>query len=166
MRLQIKDLQFIESETAVSIYKVSKNDPKDVLPAELEKFLIMTQERARYLNMNEEGYNSSMDIGVDIGKTLPTMNLQVQIAKLKGQEVTTFNKLSNRAQYARKSWHLEVASKYTMKMKSLIQMVKENGCGKYYWGVHAHLSEITDLLLRVKQNDRYRWHRSTPTMRC
>ncbi len=45
MRLQIKDLQFIESETMVSIYKVSKNTPKDMLLVELEKILTMTQER-------------------------------------------------------------------------------------------------------------------------
>ncbi len=42
MHPQIKDLQFIESETVVSIYKVSKNNPKDVLLAELEKILTMT----------------------------------------------------------------------------------------------------------------------------
>ncbi len=47
VRIQIKDLQFIESETVVSICKVLKNTPKDVLLAELEKNLIMTQEKAR-----------------------------------------------------------------------------------------------------------------------
>ena len=43
VRLQIKDLQFIESETVVSIYKISKNNSKDVLLAEVEKILITTQ---------------------------------------------------------------------------------------------------------------------------
>ncbi len=145
MRLQIKDLQFIESETVVSIYKVSKNTPKDVLLAELEKILTMTQERARDDNMDEGDFDFSMDIDVDFGKTLPPMNLRVQIAKLKGQEVSTFNKLSNRAQYARKSWHLEVASKYATKMKDLIQMAKEYGCVQHYWGVHTHLSKVTNI---------------------
>jgi hypothetical protein len=145
VQLQIKDLQFMESETIVSICKVSKNTPKDVILKELEKILIMTQEKARDDNMNLEDYDFSMDIDVDIGRTLPTMNLQVQIAKLKGQDVYTFNKLSNRAQYARKSWHLEVASKYTPKMKRLIQMAKEYGCVEHFWGVHAHLSEVTDI---------------------
>ncbi len=74
-RLQIKDLQFMESETIVSIYKVSKNNPKDMILKELEKILIMTQEKARDDNMDVEDYDSSMDIDVDIGKTLPTMNL-------------------------------------------------------------------------------------------
>jgi hypothetical protein len=105
----------------------------------------MTQEKARDDNMDLEDYDFSMDIDVDIGTTLPTMNLRVQIAKLKGQEVSTFNKLSNRAQYARKSWHLEVASKYAPKMKCLIQMAKEYGCVEHFWGVHAHLSEVTDI---------------------
>jgi hypothetical protein len=74
-RLQIKDLQFMESETVVSIYKVLKNNPKDVILKELEKILIMTQEKARDDNMDVEDYDFSMDIDVDIGKTLPTMNL-------------------------------------------------------------------------------------------
>jgi hypothetical protein len=30
-------------------------------------------------------------------------------------------------------------------MKRLIQMAKEYGCVKHYWGVHAHLSEVTDI---------------------
>jgi hypothetical protein len=111
VRLQIKDLQFMESETVMSIYKVSKNTPKDVILKELEKNLIMTQEKVRDDNMDLEDYDFSMDIDVDIGTTSPTMNLRVQIAKLKEQDMSTFNKLSNSAQYARKSWHLEGASK-------------------------------------------------------
>ncbi len=52
---------------------------------------------------------------------------------LKGQEVSTFNnKLNNRAQYARKSWHLKVASKYAKKMKCLIQMAEEYGCIEHW----------------------------------
>jgi hypothetical protein len=45
-----------------------------------------------------------------------------------------FNKLSNRVQYARKSWHLKVASKYATKMKCPIQMAKEYKCVEYYGG--------------------------------
>ncbi len=59
--------------------------------------------------------------------------------------MSTFNKLSNRAQHARKSWHLEVASKYAPKMKCLIQMAKEYGWVEHFWGVHAHLSKVTDI---------------------
>jgi hypothetical protein len=75
MRLQIKDVQSIESETMVSIYKVLKNTPKDVLLVELEKILIMTQERARDDNMDEGDFNFLMDIDVNFGKNLPLMNL-------------------------------------------------------------------------------------------
>ena len=108
----------------------------------------MMQEKAREANLDPEDYDISMDVDVDVeyGKTLPDMNLRVQIAKLKGQEVSTFSRLSNKAQYAQKSWHwhLEVASKYADKMKRLIQMAKEYGCVEYFWGVHAHLSEVMD----------------------
>jgi hypothetical protein len=124
-RLQIKDLQFMESETVVSIYKVLKDTPKDVILKELERILLMTQEKARDAHLDQKDYDFLLDTDVEYGKLLPDMNLRVKIAKLKGQEVSTFNQLSNKAQYARKSWHLEVASKYVVKMKQLIQTAKE-----------------------------------------
>ncbi len=68
--------------------------------------------------------------------------------------MTTFNKLSNRAQYARKSWHIKVARKYATKLKSLIQMAKEYGCIIYYWGVHTHLSEVTNLKFTLSEAKR------------
>jgi hypothetical protein len=37
----------------------------------------MTREKARDNNMDLEDYDFSMDIDIDIGTTLPTMNLQV-----------------------------------------------------------------------------------------
>ncbi len=132
VRLQIKDLQSMNSETVVSIYKVLKNTPKEVILKELERILLMTQEKAKSNNLDFEDYDFSMDIDVELGKTLPQMNLRVQIAKLKGQDVPTFNKLSNKAQYARKCWHLEVASKFAARMKRLIQMAKDYGCVEHY----------------------------------
>ena len=75
-RLLIKDLQFMESETVVSIDKVSKNTPKDVILKKLGKILLMTQEKAREANMDDDEFDFAMDIGVAIGKTIPTMNLQ------------------------------------------------------------------------------------------
>ena len=45
-RLQIKDLQIIESETVVTFFRVSTMTPKSVLLAELKKILLETQQRA------------------------------------------------------------------------------------------------------------------------
>jgi hypothetical protein len=75
------------------------------------------------------------------------MTLRVQTAKLKGEDVSTFNCLSNRTQYqyARKTWHLEVPSMYATKMKGLVEIAKTYKCVEAYWGIHAHLSEVTDL---------------------
>jgi hypothetical protein len=95
----------------------------------------MTQEKAKSNNLDFEDYDFLMDIDVELGKTLPQLNLRVQIAKLKGQDVSTFNKLSNKAQYARKSWHLKVASKYVARMKRLIQMAKDYGCVEHFGGL-------------------------------
>ncbi len=46
-RLQIKELQFVDSETVVRIYKVSKLTHKEVILAELKKILTMAQDKAR-----------------------------------------------------------------------------------------------------------------------
>ena len=132
VRLQVKELQFVDSETVVTFYKVSKLTPKAVILAELKKILLKTQDKAKADNLDEDMYDFSMDIDVEIGESLPAMTLRVVQAKLKGEYVATFNKLSNRAQYARKTWHLEVASKYATKMKALVQMAKEYGAFEYY----------------------------------
>ena len=89
-------------------------------------------------------YDFSLDEGVEFGETLPPMNLRIQNALLRGQEVTIFNSLSHIAQLARKSWHLEVDSRHAAKMKALIQCAKTYGCVEEMWGYHAHLSEVTD----------------------
>ena len=51
-RLQIKELKFVDSETVVSIYKVSKLTPKEVILAKLKKILLMAQDKAREGNID------------------------------------------------------------------------------------------------------------------
>jgi hypothetical protein len=77
VRLQVKELQFVESETVVTFYKVSKLTPKNVLLAELKKILLMAQDRAREDALEEDLYNFLMDIYVAIRETLPEMTLRV-----------------------------------------------------------------------------------------
>ena len=149
-RLQIKDLQSISSETVVTFFKMSTATPKKVILAELTKILLETQRRIKEEGMKSDDfydfskYDFSLDEGVEFGETLPPMNLRIQNALLRGQEVTIFNSLSHIAQLARKSWHLEVDSRHAAKMKALIQCAKTYGCVEEMWGYHAHLSEVTD----------------------
>jgi hypothetical protein len=150
-QLQIKELQFVDSETVVTFYKVSKLSLEDVLLAELKKNLHMAQAKTREDDLDEELYNFLMDMDVAIGETTPDMTLCVVQAKLKGENVSTFDRLSNCVQYAQKTWHLEVASKHATKMKGLIQMAKDYGCFEHYWGVHAHISEVTDLTSTARE---------------
>jgi hypothetical protein len=89
-----------------------------------------------------------------MGESLPPMNLRVQNALLRGQEVTACNRLSHQAQQARKSWHLEVDSMYAAKMKALIQSAKTYGCVEEMWGPHAHLSEVTDATSTAREAKR------------
>ncbi len=54
VRLQVKELQFVESETVVTFYKVLKLTLKAVLLAELRKILLRAQVRAREDDLEEE----------------------------------------------------------------------------------------------------------------
>jgi hypothetical protein len=99
-RLQIKELQFVNSETVVSFYKVSKLTPKEVLLAELRKILLAAQEKAKEDDLDPDVYDFILDLDVEETDSLPEMTLKIQTAKLKGEDVSTFNRLSNRAQFA------------------------------------------------------------------
>jgi hypothetical protein len=142
--LQVKDLQFVDSETVVSIFKVSITMNKEVIHAELKRILLNAQAKAQIEFMDQEKNDLSMDADVEIGKSLPEFNLIIENAKLKGWDVLTFNRLSNRVQFMRKSWHVEVTSKYANGMKELVQYAKESNCMSQLWGRHAHLNKITD----------------------
>ncbi len=142
--LQVKDLQLVDSKTVVSIFKVSTTTKKEVIHTELKRIFLNAQAKASVKYMDQETFDFSMDMDVPVGKSLPAFNLKIQNTKLKGQDVSRFNKLSNPAQFACKSWHVEVASKYANGMKELVQYAKESGCISQLWGRHAHLSEIND----------------------
>ena len=145
VRIAIKDLQNLDSETVVSIFKVSMATDKRVILAELKRIISNAQAKAEAKGIGFDKYDFSMEMDVMIGETLPEMNLRLQNAKLSEQDLAIFNRLSERAQYARKSWHLEVASQHAKKKKALVQYAKEQGCVEQLWGRHAHLSEVTDI---------------------
>jgi hypothetical protein len=85
-----------------------------------------------------------MELDVPIGRNLPIFTLRNQVAKLRGKDVSIFNKLSYRVQNARKSHHLEVASKHAARMKELVQYAKDAGIVEKYWGSHIHVSKVTN----------------------
>ncbi len=128
VRIAIKDLQNLDSETVVSIFKVSMATDKRVILAELKRIISNAQAKAEAKGIGFDKYDFSMEMDVMIGETLPKMNLRLQSAKLRGQDLAIFNRLSGRAQYARKSWYLEVTSQHAKKMKALVQYVKEQVC--------------------------------------
>ncbi len=128
----------------MTFFCFSTMTPKAVLLAELRTILLQAQQRASEEALDTSTFDFALDKGIEVGKSLPLMNLRVQVALLKGIPVNAFSKLSYQAQQARRSWHLEVDSQYATKMKALVQCAKEYGCVEEYWGCHAHLSEVTD----------------------
>jgi hypothetical protein len=161
--LQVKDLQSISSETVVSFFKVSTATPKHVILAKLKRILLEAQRRVEDDLLDITMYDFMLDEGFLDGASLLEMNLCVQNTLLRGQEVTAFNKLSHQAQQARKTWPLEVDSQHAAKMKGLIQCAKEYCCVEEFWGIHAHLSKVTDANSTArarppKQGDRHKFY--------
>jgi hypothetical protein len=90
-RLQIKDLQSIDSEMVVTFFKVSTMTPKEVLLAELTKILHEAQKCTQQVSLDTNTFDFTLDDGIKIGESLQPMNLCIQIAMLKGLPVNTFN---------------------------------------------------------------------------
>ena len=122
----------IESVTVVTFFCVSTMTPKAVILAELRMILHQAQQRALADARDTSTFDFSLDKGIEVGKSLPPMNLRVQVALLEGAPVNDFLKLSHQAQQARRSWHLEVDCQYASKMKALVQVTKDYGCVKEF----------------------------------
>jgi hypothetical protein len=86
----------------------------------------------------------SMDLDAPLGQFVPTTNLRTQNTKLRGKDVSIFNKLSYQAQNACKSFHLEAAPKHASQMEELVQYAKNARIIEKIWGNHVHVSEVTD----------------------
>jgi hypothetical protein len=71
---------------------------------ELKKILLAAERRAEEDLLVISTYDFTLNDGVEEGKLLPKMNLCVLNAKLKGQEITAFAKLSHHAQFTQRSW--------------------------------------------------------------
>ncbi len=143
------ELQDICTETVVSMFRVSTATQKDAIIGELKMILMKAQDLAHDEDITK--FDFSMDPDVPYEEKLPAINLRIQNAKLRGQDVSLFNKLSNRAQYARKSWHVKAASKFALRMKDLVQYAKDLGFVEKYWGKHAHLTEVMDDLSNLRE---------------
>jgi hypothetical protein len=74
-----------------------------VILVELKKILLKAQRRASDDLLDITTYEFTFDEGVEVGELLPALNLCIQNAKLKGQEVMAFNNLSHRAQFTQRS---------------------------------------------------------------
>jgi len=148
-RMHVKELQYIHTETVVSMFRVSTATQKDAVIGELKMILMKAQDLAHDEDITK--FDFSMDPDIPYEEMLPAINLGVQNAKLRGQDLSLFNKLSNRAQYACKSWHVKVASKFAHRMKDLVQYAKDLGLVEKYWGKHVHLTEVTDSLSNLRE---------------
>jgi hypothetical protein len=135
----------------VSFYKILKFNLNDIILAKMKKILIKAQDMAKEDGLEDDLWDFSMEVDVAIGKSLPDMLLRVMTTNLRGDDPSTFNRLNNKAQYVRKTWQFEVASKHATKIKGFVQMAKDYGIVKQLWGIHEHLSKVTDIKLAASK---------------
>jgi hypothetical protein len=114
-KLQIKELQDMDSKMVVSFFRVSTATRKEVILVELSKILKAALSKVQAELSPIEFFKHDFSTEPDVSKDLPDMTLQLQHAKLQGIDTSAFNKLKFHAQMASRSWHLEVASRYVPK---------------------------------------------------
>ena len=136
-RLMIKSLPCFDTVCPLVFYYLYNDTHPTTILEELKKILTHTQE----LCMNDMEAMDSVEITLN---DLPEMTLRKMIPKIPGQDTSTFKHISNRAQFARRAWHLEVEASSAWWIKELVEKAKHFGCFELFWGKHVHVTEVAN----------------------
>ena len=136
-RLMIKSLPCFDTVCPLVFYYLFNDTHPLTLLVELRKILTHTQE----LCLNDLETMDCLDATLN---DLPEMTLRKMIPKIPGQDTSSFKHISNRAQYARRAWHLEVEASAAEWIKELVEKAKHFGCFEQFWGKHVHVTEVAN----------------------
>ena len=134
-RLMVKSLPCFDTVSPLVFYYLFNETHPATILEEFKKILSHTQDLCSH-DMED------MDIDIALGH-LPEMSFRKMIPKIPGQDTTSFKHISNRAQFARRAWHLEVEASSADFIKTLVEKAKSYGCFEAFWGKHVHVTEVT-----------------------
>ena len=135
-RLMIKSLPCFDTVSPLVFYYLFNDTHPDTLREEFKKILTLTQ------NLCMDDFADMSDASVVLSD-LPEMTFRKMIPKIPGQDTSSLKHLSNRAQFARRAWHLELEASSAEWLKELTDKAKHYGCFELFWGKHVHVTEIT-----------------------
>ncbi len=139
IKLEVKGLQSLESETILMLFNVYTLTPQKILLDELKMILTEAQTMAQLIDRDEFRWDRD---NLPEHSSIPDIDFRSLIPRLPGQDVSHLGKLSWQVQNNKKVLHVECDKHFSSDMKRLTQFTKEYGLVKRYWGRHAHISEI------------------------
>jgi hypothetical protein len=139
IKLEVKGLQSLESETILMLFNVYTLTPKKILLDELKMILSKAQAMAQLVDRDKFSWDRD---DLPEHSTIPDINFRSLIPRLPGQDVSHLGKLSWQVQNNRKVLHVKCDKRFSAEMRQLTQFAKEYSLVKRYWGRHAHISKI------------------------
>jgi hypothetical protein len=73
---------------------------------------------------------------------LPSMAFRKLVPKVPGQDTLSFKHISHKAQFACRSWHLEIETSTGPMIKELVMKAKEFSCIEAFRGKHMHVTKV------------------------
>ncbi len=137
-KLAIKDLQSQESKVVLALYYVFTGTPYNIILTTIGSILEEATGIKEHERMNledDEEYNAP---------PIPGISIHSQVPRLKGLDVSSFDKLPYHVRENRKVMHIETDPTDEKYLKELIQFAKERNLLSLFLGKRARISEVMD----------------------
>ena len=138
-KLSIKDLQSQDSKVVLALYYVFTGTPYNIILATIRSILEEAANLKEHERMNledDEEFNAPQ---------IPRISIHSQVPRLKGLDVSTFDKLPYHVRENRKVLHIETDPDDEKHLKELIQFAKECNLLSLFLGKRARISEVMDI---------------------
>jgi hypothetical protein len=137
-KLQVKDLQSQESKVVLALYYVFTGTPYSIILKTLGSILLDATSIHEHEGMRLEGNDNYNPLSI------PGISLCSQVPRLKGVDVSSFNKLPYHVRENRKVLHIEMDPEDKKYLKDLIQLAKERNVLSLFLGKPVRLSKAMD----------------------
>ena len=138
-KLSIKDLQSQDSKVVLALYYVFTGTPYNIILATIRSILEEAANLKEHERMNledDEEFNAPQ---------IPRISIHSQVPRLKGLDVSTFDKLPYHVRENRKVLQIETDPDDEKHLKELTQFAKERNLLSLFLGKRACISEVMDI---------------------
>jgi hypothetical protein len=138
-RICVKELQSGATSTSYIVWFVTTQCPKKVY---IEEMRLITEMAIRALD-NRDFFYDNKHLAKFSTEKLPPFTFRINIPKIpKHDDGGTMAKLPSFLQNNRKQLHLETAKEDAEIWEAIVDVAKQEGLFKQFWGKHCHVTEI------------------------